>query len=372
MTELFDLIVIGGGPAGTSAAITAARQGSKVLLLDRDCFPRHKVCGEFVSPESLQLLRWLLGKASHELLDGSFPLSEMRLQLDGRCVRFPVSPSAASITRYDLDRSLWDAAQHAGASCLEKSPVQQLDGHGPFRVSTAKVEYFGRAIINATGRWSNLSRTSDVDKSTRWMGVKTHCRGEMEPGVELYFFKGGYCGVQPVRGSDEAILVNVCALLRPERGNSLDELLHCHPELASRSRQWSPVFRSPLTTFPVVFREPRPVAGCVLNAGDAAGFVDPFVGDGISLALKAGNLAAQSLRRFYRGECSLSEASQAYARHYRRFLRPVYSASSILRNFLGMPRPIRAPFLAACERAPRVADYLVKATRFRTGDVVFE
>src|SRR5262249_13075052 len=73
------LIVIGGGPGGTSAASTSARAGARVLLLERGSFPRHKVCGEFVSAESLSLLQWLLGNSHHTLLQDSIRLTASRL-----------------------------------------------------------------------------------------------------------------------------------------------------------------------------------------------------------------------------------------------------------------------------------------------------
>lgn len=127
MSESYDMIVIGGGPAGTSAAITAARDGGRVLLLERGRFPRHKVCGEFVSAESLALLKWLLGDAEQELLHNSISLSESRLLLDGRSVRIPVTPPAASIARHDLDLALWNAAQSAGVTTLQETLVQGID-----------------------------------------------------------------------------------------------------------------------------------------------------------------------------------------------------------------------------------------------------
>ena len=85
-TKPYDLIVVGGGPAGTSAAITCARDGVHVLLLERGRFPRQKVCGEFVSAESLDLLAELLA-AQHEcLLSGSMRISHSRVFLDGRVI----------------------------------------------------------------------------------------------------------------------------------------------------------------------------------------------------------------------------------------------------------------------------------------------
>src|ERR1051325_187539 len=103
---MFDLIVVGAGPAGTSAAITATRGGAKVLLLERGKFPRHKVCGEFVSAESLGLLRDLLASSYHPLLDDSLRISLGRIFLDGHVLPAPIFPPAASIARFDLDQAL--------------------------------------------------------------------------------------------------------------------------------------------------------------------------------------------------------------------------------------------------------------------------
>jgi len=364
MSESYDMIVIGGGPAGTSAAITAARDGGRVLLLERGRFPRHKVCGEFVSAESLALLKWLLGDAEQELLHNSISLSESRLLLDGRSVRIPVTPPAASIARHDLDLALWNAAQSAGVTTLQETLVQGIGGQHLFRVQTTAGDFSGRTVVNASGRWSNLSPAAPPSSGSRWLGLKAHFHGETEPSVDLYFFKDGYCGVQPVRAPNGEIRVNVCALFQANERTSWEHLFSRHPLLEARARDWTAAF-SPLSTFPVTFRTPRPVSGDIFNAGDAAGFVDPFVGDGIALALRSGNLAARRALSFLRGSSGLKPALQLYENDYRRRLRPVYKVSSVLRRFLVLPRNLRAPFLFACERSPRIARYLVHATRSR-------
>jgi len=112
----YDLIVVGAGPAGSACAITAARAGAKVLLLEKDHFPRQKVCGEFISPESLGLLHGFLQ-------DGRFQscasVVSSRIYLDNKILVLPVSPAAQSIPRFDLDPALFGAAQNAGATGCE-------------------------------------------------------------------------------------------------------------------------------------------------------------------------------------------------------------------------------------------------------------
>src|ERR1700758_4817239 len=95
----YDLAVIGGGPAGASAAIAAARAGARVLLLERGRLPRQRVCGEFVSAESLDLLTGLLNHANSGLLFSVPRIAQARLFFDGRTVTAPVDPPAASIAR---------------------------------------------------------------------------------------------------------------------------------------------------------------------------------------------------------------------------------------------------------------------------------
>src|SRR5271168_5230893 len=96
----FDVVVIGGGPAGSSAAITAARLGASVALLEAGEYPRHKVCGEFVSAESLDTLRELMGLAADAVLRTAPVIDQVRLLLDGSVVSARVAPSALSLTRY--------------------------------------------------------------------------------------------------------------------------------------------------------------------------------------------------------------------------------------------------------------------------------
>jgi flavin-dependent dehydrogenase len=363
----FDLAVIGAGPAGSSAAITAARAGLRVLLVERGRFPRHKVCGEFISAESLELLGWLLGESAPDLIRGSLLLTKGRVLVDGRTLAIPINPAAASIARYDLDFALWNAAGLSGAHLFPQTAVRKIRGSGPFAVETSIGEFHALAVINASGRWSNLSQTDPATVSSRGLGLKAHMRGKLGSTVDLYFFEDGYCGVQPVRGANGEPLMNVCALLQTAGSCTWNELLARDPVLESRSRTWTAVFPN-LSTFPVIFHDPCPVSGSTLNVGDAAAFVDPFVGDGIAIALRGGNIATRCLLPYLRGECALATSVKKYSEDYQRQLRPVYRSSSLLRKLVGLPRGLRAPLLSIWEHSPGIAEHFLQATRSRTLD----
>ncbi len=362
----YDLAVLGGGPAGCAAAITAARSGARVLLLERGRFPRHKVCGEFVSAESLGALAELLADCpeSAGLVQSAPRVTTARLLVDGHVLSTPVDPPAASITRYQLDHCLWSAAQRAGVDARQQCGVAAIAGTCPFTISTATDSFTAWAVINASGRWSNLNANQDVQPTAgaKWIGVKAHFR-EPNPScsVDLYFFGSGYCGVEPVQTGPEQI-VNVCAMVRSDVATCLADVLQQHPALCERSRNWVQVTEQ-VSTAPLVFRSPEPTIGNILFAGDAAGFVDPFVGDGISLALRSGRLAADSLMPFRQGRVGLADAVAVYREKYNHDLVPVFRTSSKIRRLLALPYAARVPLILLFSAAPSLTRYLVRKTR---------
>jgi flavin-dependent dehydrogenase len=355
-TAEYDLMIAGAGPAGSACAITAARAGVRVLLLEKDRFPRQKVCGEFVSAESLELLSALLGEASLSLYP---PVGAARVFLDGKCLSLPVSPSARSIPRYELDAALFQAARQAGVTALEGTAILNARRDPGFQVETAQKTFFARALVNATGRWSKLTQF-DVTGKQKWLGLKAHFTEPSPPAsVDLYFFSGGYCGVTPVSGR----AVNACAMVRADIARSLEEVFALNPELQRRSLAWQPLF-STVTTSPLYFREPETGSDGMLLAGDAAGFIDPFAGDGISLALQSGRLAAEALTPFLRGKCSLPEAHRDYQAAYGRRFAPAFRNAARLRSAFAAPRWLRSAALAIAG-VPGVGKMLVRGTRAR-------
>jgi flavin-dependent dehydrogenase len=363
----YDLIVVGGGPGGSSTAITAARAGARVLLLERGRLPRQRVCGEFVSAESLQLLAGLLGDSASSLLTGAVRVSRARLFVDGHTIATPVDPAGASIARFDLDSALWHAALQAGVDARLQTAVEGVHRNGAFQVRTTAGDFIAQAVVVAAGRRSNLDAPPcSAEPVNRWLGLKAHfTESSPPPSVDLYFFEGGYCGVQPLGFAGNGAShgrVNACAMVRADVAHTLPEVFALHPQLRERSRQWEPM-TEPVSTSQLQFHEPQPVHDGMLRVGDSAGFVDPFVGDGISLALRSGAAAAESLFSFFRGNLSLEDATSRYDRIYRRRLLPVFRNSSKLRQLLRLPRTLRIPIAHLLENAPAMTRHLVTLTR---------
>ncbi|HEY6253372.1 MAG TPA: NAD(P)/FAD-dependent oxidoreductase [Candidatus Angelobacter sp.] len=355
----YDLIVVGGGPAGCACAITAARAGASVLLLEKDLFPRHKVCGEFVSPESLQLLEWLLGE---ECFRDRPEISSARIfSLSSRkIISLLMAPPARSIARFELDAKLLTAARRAGVQAKEEVVVLEVTPGTVCRVRTRAETFTARGVVNATGRWSQLTQQTTGKDGKKWIGLKGHFREEHAPNsVDLYFFNGGYCGVQPV--SEES--VNACAMVRADAARSLEDVFPMHPELEKRSRIWSPVFPA-ITTSQLYFRPPQTDCNGMLLAGDAAAFIDPFAGDGISLAMQSGTLAAESLAPFFQGKSSWESVKQQYGTTYRKQFGSAFRNAARVRKVL-TARPLVQSMLLNLAGIGPFSRALVRSTRIR-------
>jgi len=190
------------------------------------------------------------------------------------------------------------------------------------------------------------------------VGLKAHYREKTSTrSTDLYFFDHGYCGVQPVSTG----VINACAMVRSDRATTLDEVLALPPALADRSRNWQPLLQ-PVTTAPLIYRTPEPVRENLILVGDAAAFIDPFVGDGISIALRTGQLAANELQPVLERPALLPRAIAQYEKRYEAQFIPLITAASRIRPLLSWPKPAQFAILELL-RLPGLMPYLIRSTR---------
>lgn len=311
-----DLLIVGGGPAGSAAAIHAARAGLRVLLVDRARFPREKACSEYMSPETLRQLDGL--GVLHDLdAMGGTPLAGTTVtgphgsQLTGlfrRAGVTPFRPTGLSLPRRLLDHRLIQAAAEAGAEIREGTAVVDLlydrgavAGAVVREPSGATAAIRARLTLGADGLRSVVARRIGrrVHGVPRRMAFVAHVaevagltdRAEMHVGPE------GYVGLNPLGQG----LANV-ALVVPQGAASLArgrpeafflERLATFPGVRGRVENRR-MARRVLVTGPFAARSSRLVVDGALLAGDAADFFDPFTGEGICTALRDGALAART------------------------------------------------------------------------------
>lgn len=265
--------VIGGGPAGSCAALRALACGESVEVFEKSPFPRHKVCGEFLSPEAAHVLDTL--GAWRPIQDVAPALiRRVRLHLGKRLKTWRLPEPAYGISRFALDDRLRRHAIDRGAAWIRH--IAPLD-------LTPAVIACGRRMADRRGR--------------RLFGFKAHFSGVTDDAVDLYFFRGCYLGVSAVEGG----AINVCGIapeshLR-EFAFDLDAFLSQQPMVAARL---GPLTRTMpwLTTGPLLFTSELPSEGATQYlCGDALGFIDPFTGSGMLSAMVTGKLAGEAAAR---------------------------------------------------------------------------
>ncbi|TAM81421.1 MAG: FAD-binding protein [Acidobacteria bacterium] len=380
---ILDLAIIGGGPAGTVAALEARHHGLSVALWERDRFPRDKVCGEFISSEALPILQnEIPGTIAHgaEISGAQFIIGH------GASRTFGLPRPALGLSRRALDAALWKAAEAAGAEVHEneavrsvRPPVSGSGRAGAWEIETASSSTRrAKSLIVACGRWWAIEGLSSPagrpgpQRQVDWMGAKAHFDGILSRGrVEMYLFRGGYCGLAPVEDGT----CNVCCLVHRQQARHLSlkvmedfgawlALVSRLPALESRLR--GAVQISPLvTTAPVQPARRQAVLGRALMVGDASGFLDPFTGEGISMALHSGRLAAQAVASGLIEGFDGQRAAENYSQSLSWAVWRSYRIAAVARGLIQGPEWLRG---LATIPLPWVGRRLVRETRWRGND----
>lgn len=340
---MYDVAVVGAGPAGCGAAAGLAQRGWRVLLLERDHFPRHKVCGEFLSPEAQHSLR-TLGVRDAVAALAPVPLHGAAITTPGGATVEIVLPAPAwGLSRYALDARLATAVADAGGEVWEGAAVTAAARSGSIvqvqvrrggeggRRQTLEVQ--ARMLLWACGRHSSTRlppRNAAAGSRQRgWrhcVGLKLHYRNlRMEPRVELYLFPGGYVGINPIEG-DRA---NVCLLITYAAFQAAGKSLACvlelaaarHPALAQRLRGAQAVAESECAVAPVDTQRPPASWDETLGApclGDTAAMIPPLAGDGMAMALRSAELCLEPADACLRGAASREQWKAVYTAAWRR------------------------------------------------------
>jgi flavin-dependent dehydrogenase len=373
---MFDVLVVGAGPAGSIAAIVLARAGARVCLIDRAAFPRPKLCGDTLNPGALAVLRRL---GLHHAVAGDVQLLDgMRVTGDGVSIaaRYPGSLQGVALTRERFDAALIAAAAAAGVDVRERltarrplvrkaSGLTTVDGILATTVRQHQLEIPARVTIAADGRRSTLAFALGLVRhpsSPRRWAIGGHAMGvdALSSYGEMHIRRRHYIGVAPLAGG----VANVC-LVRPFPSGARDQLRSPASTLMS-ALQADPVLRercarARLISTPIVLGplavdivEQAIVPDGLLLAGDAAGFIDPMTGDGLRFALRGGELAAEAALRAL--EHGWTGVHRWHDRARTREFGPKWRFNRMLRGLVSSPLGVRGAALGG-----RVAPSVIRA-----------
>jgi menaquinone-9 beta-reductase len=357
--DLWDLVVVGGGPAGLAVAIVAAEQGLSVIVIERREFPADKACGEGVLPPGVKALQ-RLGIVDRFDNSTSHPFAGIRfIQEDGSAAESRMPANGLGIRRTVLVERLAARAHELGAVLRPRCSVLGFKvGSSEAVVNTTQGKIFGRLVVAADGLHSSLRKVAGLEappSSRRRFALRQHFR--IRPWtdfVEVYVDAKGEAVVTPV--SDESVSINSVwedgAIEQPK----IPALLSRFPALLGRLGN-AKTISTVRGAGPMARAAIRRNGDRMVLVGDAAGFVDSISGDGLSIAFNSALTLGKHLPEILKREAT-AESIEAYERAARRIYRGYWFITKGLLSIAHHPRA-RRTIINLLMRHPRAFDALM-------------
>jgi len=296
--SIFDVVIIGGGLAGLTCALHLSKQNITVLLIEKNTFPHHKVCGEYVSNEVLPYLNSL---EIDPFSEGAISISKLKISnYNNKEIETKLPLGGFGMSRYYFDNLLFNKVKE---KCeIVCKTVESITFHSEiFTVTTQdNIEYKATYVVGAHGKRSNIDKKLNRKFSKQqspWLAVKAHYNYEFPlDTVALHTFKGGYCGLSKT----ETGAVNTCYLttyssfkkfsgIEDFQKNNMSE----NPALNHFFSEATPLFDSPLTIGQISFQPKNPVENHIFMIGDSAGLIHPLCGNGMAMAIHSAKLFSE-------------------------------------------------------------------------------
>jgi len=377
----YDAAIIGAGIAGSALAKSLADNGWNTILFESKKFPRHKVCGEFLSPEAKSMLDSIGVNEHIQSLRPSLIERSRLIFSHGDVLEAPLASHALGLSRYSLDAALLTSAQLAGAHVQTGSAVTAVTpANEGFIIETKQgtetISYKVRTVIAAwggngrmAGTASHSARSNPRVAKNPYVGVKLHVAGiTTDAAVELYFFEGGYLGISPVEDGR----YNVSALLRQKAFQHkpksiqgwIDAACSRNPQLLHKLSNAVPITGTQAAVAPVQI-DRKPLAWNLFpQVGDAGLMIPPLCGDGMSMALRSALVCAALANRYLSGQISLELWRHQYEQFIEQQLKGPRQWGRLLQWMIDAP--VLPRLLVPCVRfTPGLMQRLVKATRLK-------
>ena len=309
--KMYDVIVVGGGLAGLTAALHLKKEGFTILLIEKHNYPNHKVCGEYVSNEVKPYFSHL-GIAIDELDAVDINTLQMSTK-SGKSIKTKLPYGGFGISRYTLDNHLYTTASTLGVDFVFDTVNAISYNTDRFSISTStKKVYHAKTTIGAFGKRSNLDKKLErkfIQQKSPWLGVKCHYEYKNFPSnlVSLHNFPGGYGGLSKIENGN----INFCYLTSYKsfkKYNSIEAFnesqVSKNPFLQQFLNNATPVYSKPLSIAQISFEKKETVTNHMLLCGDCAGLIHPLCGNGMAMAIHSAKIASECIIHYLKNPTS--------------------------------------------------------------------
>lgn len=370
--EEYDAAIAGGGLAGLALSIQLAKQGYRVIVLEKEQYPFHKVCGEYISLESWDFLNSL--GLPLEKMNVSFIKQLQLSDTNGKVLHQKLQPGGFGISRYTLDYALAQIARENGVNVKENTKVNDIIfDQSAFIIKTSQQNYNAKVACGTYGkrsnidiRWKRSFITAPGNKLNNYIGVKYHIKTNF-PGdtIALHNFSNGYCGIVKIEGDKYCLCYLTTAGNLQKSNGSIKKMeqtiLSKNPHLKKIFTESEMLHEAPVTISQISFDKKKQVENHVLMTGDSAGMITPLCGNGMSMALHGSKLAAGQINLFLQGAIGRNEMEQEYCRQWQHhFSKRLKVGRSIQRLFDS--NLLTNSFLGIIKTFPKLVDLLIRQT----------
>ena len=370
----FDVIIVGGGLAGLSSAIHLSKTGLSVLIIEKNSYPKHKVCGEYISNEVLPYLNFLgvdvfkLGAKKINRFELSTPKNKL--------VKANLPLGGFGISRFCLDYELSKKVIENQAIIIQDTVEDVQFSNNSFTIKTKLATYSSKIVIGAYGKRANLDvklKRSFIKNKSPFLAVKTHVKGDFpENLVALHNFEGGYCGVSKVE--DDSI--NVCYITDFEAFKTYKDInefqqkvLYKNQALKSIFKNSKPVFIAPLTISQISFETKNPIENHIILGGDTAGMIHPLCGNGMSMAMRSAQMASLLIIKFFKGDIKTREAlEKQYLREWNTAFKSRLRTGHIVADLFSRNK-LAEILIRIIKSFPSLMPHIIKRTHGKTMQV---
>lgn len=364
----FDIIIIGGGLAGLCNAIHLSKFGKTVLLIEKNSYPKHKVCGEYISNEVLPYLKFL---EVNPFEFGAVNIKNFQLSTtNNKLISAKLPLGGFGISRYTLDFELSKKAIENGVTILQDLVTDIYFRDDIFTIITKENDkFFSKIAIGAFGKRSTLDvklQRDFIKKKSPYLGVKIHVKGDFQDDlVALHNFKGGYCGVSKIEND----AINLCYITSfssfKKHKNITDfqeNVIFKNQFLKEIFQKSTPMWKQPLSISQISFETKKPVENHIIMCGDSAGMIHPLCGNGMSMAIQSAQIASKLILNYLNGKItSRNQFEKQYLRQWNReFSWRLKAGHCIARLFRN--DKIASILLQILRRIPFVLPIIIKQT----------
>lgn len=368
----FTTAVIGGGLAGLSLSILLSKAGHKTILFEKERYPFHKVCGEYISLESWNFIE----KLGLKLSELSLPVIKNLIisSPGGNMISAKLDLGGFGISRYLLDDELKKIAQKNKVTIFEETKVTDVSfDNEMFEIRFNGGRAFSKIVAGCFGKKSNLDVKWQRDfirqkpgKPDHFIAVKYHIKNNLpEDTIALHNFKNGYCGVSKIENGKSCLCYLTTANNLTEHHNSIKEMekkvLFKNPFLKKIFAESGFIFKEPVTISQINFNKKSQVENHVLMVGDSAGMITPLCGNGMSMAFHSSKIAFEQIDSFLNGRINREKMESEYARKWQKEFYWRVKAGRLIQKLFGKEK-LTNLMIVLLKPFPFIVNQLVKST----------